>query len=204
MRRRPILLLGLVILAAATAVVIFRPASHPVPDAKTRWTTADESERVSPPPAQPPAQQAVAATSTVGDAPTRPRYSAVDPACTQRNDKEALIDCVGLAISKRFDSEGRDDTWADVTERTIMDGLIELSNVTVVTALTVECRETTRRLQMGFPTVSDVPTQGSRERDTALVSRVFDPIIQRAGLQPAIVPYPYKVDLPERTYYFGR
>ena len=104
----------------------------------------------------------------------------------------------------RFDSEGRDDDWADATERTIVDGLTEITTVTSVAALTVECRETVCRLQMAFPAIEYVPTKGPQERDVALVSTVFRPLLATAGLQPLIVPYPRSVDYPERTYYFAR
>ena len=125
------------------------------------------------------------------------------PACGP-GDEEVVGECLGQFLSMRFDSERRDDGWADATERTIVDGLTQISTVTRVASLTVECRETVCRLQMAFPTVDYVPTKGTPERDVALVSTVFRPLLARAGLRPIIVPYPRRVDYPERIYYFAR
>jgi hypothetical protein len=104
----------------------------------------------------------------------------------------------------QFDSESTDHDWARATERVILDGLTEIQTVTTVTALSVECRQTVCRLHIAFPDVEHVPSQGPAERDTALVSTVFSPLLQQAGLRRLIVPYPPKSDVPERTYYFAR
>jgi hypothetical protein len=125
------------------------------------------------------------------------------PACGP-GDEEGVGECLGQFLSMQFNSERRDDSWADATERTIVDGLTQASTVTRVASLTVECRETVCRLQMAFPTVHDVPTKGPRERDVALVSTVFRPLLASASLRPLIVPHPRSVDYPERIYYFAR
>lgn len=113
-------------------------------------------------------------------------------------------ECIGRTLAMHFDSEGRDPAWASATERIILDGLADVSTVTTVTALTVECRATVCRLQMGFPAIAYVPTQGPPERDLALVSNIFRPMLQRTDLRTLIAPYPRSVELPERTYYFAR
>jgi hypothetical protein len=124
------------------------------------------------------------------------------PYCGQ--DDGDAVECMGRWLSMRFDSEERQDSWADATERTIVDGLTQLSGITTVTSLIAECRESVCRVQLAFPAVEYVPTKGPPERDATLVSTVFLPLLHRAGMRPLIVPYPRDVDLPERTYYFSR
>jgi hypothetical protein len=120
------------------------------------------------------------------------------------SDVEIVGECLGQQLRRRFDLEAKDESWAGSTELVILASLTEISAVTTVTALTVECRETVCRLQIAFPDREHVPTQGPPERDTALVSSVLIPMLGRAGLRPLIVPYPRKTDVPERTYYFVR
>ena len=124
--------------------------------------------------------------------------------CSPDANLEEAGECLGRWLSMRFESESRDENWANATERIVVDGLTQISGVTTVTSLTVDCRETVCRLQMAFPSRDYVPTQGPPERDAALVSDVFVPLLERAGLRRLIVPYPRRTDLPERTYYFVR
>jgi hypothetical protein len=154
---------------------------------------------------------AVSQTNSLENTPNTDASNSVKPAGGNRSlpmcgpgDEEVVGECLGQFLSMQFDAESRDDSWADATERSIVDGLTEISTVTTVASLTVECRETVCRLQMAFPTVDYVPTKGAHERDVALVSTVFRPLLASAGLRPIIVPYPRRVDYPERIYYFAR
>ena len=165
-------------------------------------------ERIS----KPDSAESVSQTNSLEKAPnTDASNSVVKPASGNRSlpvcgpgDEDVVGECLGQFLSVQFDSETRDDSWADATERTIVSGLTEISTVTTVASLTVECRETVCRLQMAFPTVDYVPTRGPHERDVALVSTVFRPLLATAGLRPIIVPYPRRVDYTERIYYFAR
>jgi hypothetical protein len=118
--------------------------------------------------------------------------------------KETFDECIGEMLQAGFQSEVRDPSWASQTERIFVDGLARINEVTAVTSVTMECRLTTCRLQMGFPTMGDVPTRGPPERDRALVRNIFLPILQQAGLEDLVVPYPRVDDVPQRTYYFYR
>jgi hypothetical protein len=121
-----------------------------------------------------------------------------------KDDREAYGECAGSLLEMRFDSEQVDPDWAGATERIFVDGLTGVSEVAAVTSMTVQCKETVCRLQMGFRSMGDVPTRGPPERDQALVDKIFVPLLQRAGLPRLIAPYPLKDDVPQRTYYFTR
>jgi hypothetical protein len=204
MRRRALLvaflLVGAVVLVASLRLV---PLSH---ELETPSASSEHSN---------PKADAVGVTNAIAVEPSDPVSDGLDalppvshktvlPSECQSADNDAAKECLGRWIWMRFESEGRDDKWADATERTIIDGLAQIPSVTTVTALNVDCRETVCRLQMAFPTVDSVPTRDSQARDVALVSNVFVPFLDQAQLRRLIVPYPTGVDLPERTYYFVR
>lgn len=204
--------LALVGLATLVGLVVWNAAESPAPD--TPLETADAADRSSgaiPIRASEPTRAAPAPLATVAE-PEQPAARSPNPRVICRREatnqgpfaKEIFDECIGEMLQTGFQSEVREPNWASQTERIFVDGLAEINDVTAVTSMSIECRLTTCRLQMGFPTMGDVPTRGPPERDRALVRDIFLPILQQASLENLVVPYPRVDDVPQRTYYFYR
>jgi hypothetical protein len=199
--------LALVGVAALVGLVVWKASESPAPDTPLDTAeVADRSRGAVTKPASVPTAVAPAPLATVAE----PQQAVSTPlpnprsVCRPQPTAETFGECIGELLQTRFQSEARDPSWASQTERIFVDGLAQINEVTAVTSMTVECRLTICRLQMGFPTMGDVPTRGPPERDQALVSNIFNPILNQAGLERIIVPYPRVDDVPQRTYYFYR
>jgi hypothetical protein len=199
-------------IATVAALILWKASESPAPETPVETPeVSDDSPGVSSTLAPTPTRAVPVPLATVAE-PQEPAARLPNPRVICRHEstnkgtfaKETFDECIGEMLQTRFQSEVRDPSWASQTERTFVDGLAQINDVTAVTSMTMECRLTTCRLQMGFPTMGDVPTRGPPERDRALVRNIFLPILQQAGLQDLIVPYPRVDDVPQRTYYFYR
>ena len=202
--RSQVVLVGI---AAVVALILWKASESPAPETPVETPeVSDDSPGVSSTLAPTPTRAVPVPLATVAE-PQEPAARPANPRVICRGEsfnKETFDECIGEMLQTRFQSEVRDPSWASQTERIFVDGLARINEVTAVTSMTMECRLTTCRLQMGFPTMGDVPTRGPPERDQALVRNIFLPILQQAGLQDLIVPYPRVDDVPQRTYYFYR
>lgn len=203
---------ALVGMAVAVALILWQASESPAPETPIETPEVpDNSPGVSSTLTSTPTRAAPLPLATVVE-PQQPAARLPNPRVICRSEatdtgpfaKETFDECIGELLQTGFQSEVRDPNWASRTERMFVDGLAQINEVTAVTSMTVECRSTICRLQMGFPTMSDVPTRGPPERDKALVRNIFFPILQQAGLQDLVVPYPRVDDVPQRTYYFYR